>query len=139
MVSIALCLAELEQLRRSVVMIPDGQRVLTNDRALDLIEELVQLYSERQGRSSRVGVAAGGRSRDVVAPTIGSRSVKGRAPMAGKFELYKDAAGKFRFRLKAGNGEIIAIGEAYESKASAQNGIESVRKNAPDAVLDDQT
>lgn len=59
--------------------------------------------------------------------------------MAGKFELYKDAAGKFRFRLKAGNGEIIATGEAYESKASAQNGIESVRKNAPDAALDDQT
>lgn len=59
--------------------------------------------------------------------------------MAGKFELYKDAAGKFRFRLKARNGEIISTGEAYESKASAQNGIESVRTNAPDAVLDYQT
>jgi uncharacterized protein YegP (UPF0339 family) len=59
--------------------------------------------------------------------------------MAGKFELYTDAAGKFRFRLKAGNGEIIAVGEAYESKASALNGIDSVRRNAADAVLDDQT
>lgn len=59
--------------------------------------------------------------------------------MAGKFELYKDSAGKFRFRLKAGNGEIIATGEAYESKASALKGIESVRKNAGDARLDDQT
>ena len=39
--------------------------------------------------------------------------------MAGKFELYKDAKGEFRFRLKARNGEIIAVGEAYESKASA--------------------
>jgi len=139
MASSALRLAELEQLRRSVVMIPDGQRVFTKDRALDLIEELVQLYRERQGRSSRADVATGDRSHDVVAPTIGSRSVKGRSPMAGKFELYKDAAGKFRFRLKAGNGEIIATGEAYESKASAKNGIESVRKNATDAVLDDQT
>ncbi|HEX2850842.1 MAG TPA: DUF1508 domain-containing protein [Acidimicrobiales bacterium] len=59
--------------------------------------------------------------------------------MAGKFELYQDDAKKFRFRLKAGNGETIAIGEAYESKASAMNGIESVRKNAVDAVLVDQT
>ena len=59
--------------------------------------------------------------------------------MAGKFELYKDKGGKFRFRLKAGNGQIIAVSEAYESKASANNGIASVRKNAPDAALDDQT
>ncbi|MDJ0767257.1 MAG: YegP family protein [Ilumatobacter sp.] len=59
--------------------------------------------------------------------------------MAGKFELYTDKAGKYRFRLKAGNGQVIASGEAYESKASALNGIESIRKNAPDAKLDDQT
>lgn len=39
--------------------------------------------------------------------------------MAGKFELYKDTAGKHRFRLKASNGQIIASGEAYESRASA--------------------
>lgn len=59
--------------------------------------------------------------------------------MAGKFELYQDKAGKFRFRLKAGNGQVIAVGEAYESKASALNGIESVKKNAGDAAVDDQT
>ncbi|MCL4150455.1 UNVERIFIED_CONTAM: hypothetical protein GTU68_012068 [Idotea baltica] len=59
--------------------------------------------------------------------------------MAGKFELFKDKAGKFRFRLKAGNGEIIAASEAYSSKASAEKGIESVRKNASTAPLDDQT
>ena len=45
--------------------------------------------------------------------------------MAGKFEIYQDKGGKFRFRLKAGNGEIVAVGEAYESKASAKNGVES--------------
>lgn len=55
--------------------------------------------------------------------------------MAGKFEVYKDKAGKFRFRLKAGNGEIIASGEAYESKESCLNGIESVKKNAPTAEI----
>ena len=59
--------------------------------------------------------------------------------MAGKFELYKDGAGKFRFRLKATNGQIIAVGEAYESKAAALKGIDSVRRNAGDAKLDDQT
>jgi uncharacterized protein len=59
--------------------------------------------------------------------------------MAGKFEVYTDAAGKFRFRLKAGNGEIIAVGEAYETKASALNGIESIKKNAAEAAVVDQT
>lgn len=59
--------------------------------------------------------------------------------MAGKFELYKDSGGQFRFRLKAGNGEIIAVGESYTTKAGAQNGIESVKANAPTASVDDQT
>jgi uncharacterized protein len=59
--------------------------------------------------------------------------------MAGKFEIYKDKGGKFRFRLKASNGEIIAVGEAYESKASAKNGIESVQKNAAGATVVDLT
>ncbi len=59
--------------------------------------------------------------------------------MAGKFELYLDAAKKYRWRLKAGNGEIIAVGEAYESKAGAQNGIDSVKRNAPEARVEDDT
>ena len=49
--------------------------------------------------------------------------------MAGKFEVYKDKAGEFRFRLKAGNGEIVLSSEGYKAKASAMNGIESVQKN----------
>ncbi|MEV0797967.1 YegP family protein [Kribbella sp. NPDC050281] len=60
--------------------------------------------------------------------------------MAGKFELYKDKSGEFRFRLKAGNGEVIATSsESYSSKAAALNGIESIQKNAPEAKIDDQT
>jgi len=47
-----------------------------------------------------------------------------------KFELYADKAGEFRFRLKAVNGEIIAVSEGYTAKASALNGIESVKSNA---------
>jgi uncharacterized protein len=59
--------------------------------------------------------------------------------MPGKFELYKDKANKFRFRLKAGNGQVIAASEAYESKRAALTGIDSVRRNAAEARLDDQT
>lgn len=49
--------------------------------------------------------------------------------MAGKFECYKDKAGEFRFRLKAGNGETVLASEGYSSKSSCTNGIESVQKN----------
>jgi uncharacterized protein YegP (UPF0339 family) len=56
-----------------------------------------------------------------------------------KFEIYTDAAGKFRFRLVAPNGETIATGEAYSSKAGCKNGIESVKKNAPKATVKDLT
>ena len=59
--------------------------------------------------------------------------------MAGKFELYEDKAGQFRFRLKAGNGETIAVSEGYTSKSSALGGIDSVKRNAPGADIDDQT
>ena len=52
-----------------------------------------------------------------------------------KFEVYTDKAGEFRFRLKATNGEIIATGEGYKTKASCLNGIESVKKNAPEAPV----
>jgi uncharacterized protein YegP (UPF0339 family) len=52
--------------------------------------------------------------------------------MAGKFELYTDKAGEFRFRLKASNGQVILASEGYKKKDSAQNGIESVKKNAPE-------
>ena len=58
--------------------------------------------------------------------------------MAGKFELYKDKAGKDRVGLKASNGQIIAVGEGYESKASARNGIDSVKRHAPDAPIVDE-
>ena len=52
-----------------------------------------------------------------------------------KFEMYTDKAGEFRFRLKARNGEIIATSEGYTAKAGCENGIASVRKNAPDAEI----
>ena len=51
------------------------------------------------------------------------------------FEWYVDKAGKYRFRLKAANGEMIAISEGYASKQGCVEGIESVRKNAPIAKI----
>ena len=53
-----------------------------------------------------------------------------------KFEMYTDKAGEFRFRLKATNGEIIAVSEGYTAKASCKNGIESVRKNAAEGKVE---
>lgn len=50
--------------------------------------------------------------------------------MPGKFEVYKDKAGEFRFRLKAANGQNILGSEGYKAKPSCMNGIESVQKNS---------
>ena len=80
----------------------------------------------------------------------GVASVQRNAPEAGiedqtaekpvklpnpKFEVYADKAGKFRFRLKAKNGQVIAVGEAYETKKAALAGVASVKKNAPGAKV----
>ena len=52
-----------------------------------------------------------------------------------KFEIYTDKVGEFRFRLKATNGQVIAVSEGYVAMASCVNGVESVKKNAPDAEV----
>lgn len=57
--------------------------------------------------------------------------------MAGKFEVYQDRAGKYRFRLKASNGQVVATGEAYETKAAARKGCESVLRAATDAPIEE--
>jgi len=59
--------------------------------------------------------------------------------MPAKFEIYKDAGGQFRFRLRAANNEIIAISEAYTTKPACKNGIKSVKENAPVAEIEDLT
>ncbi len=50
--------------------------------------------------------------------------------MPGKFEVYTDKSGGFRFRLKASNGQIILSSQGYKSKSGCMNGVESVKKNA---------
>ena len=54
-----------------------------------------------------------------------------------KFELYRDKSGQFRFRLRSRNGKIIAVSDSYSTKAAALSGLESVRKNAADAALEE--
>lgn len=80
----------------------------------------------------------------------GIASVQKNAPAAGvenqtvegyetlkhpKFEVYLDKKGEYRFRLKATNGQVIATGEGYTALAGCLNGIESIKKNAPDASV----
>lgn len=100
-------------------------------------------------------IATGGEVYNTLASVKGGiESVSKNAPIANledqtvegfeqqthpKFEIYKDKAGEFRFRLKARNGEIIACSEGYVKKDSCKNGIESVRKNAPDAPVEEPT
>jgi uncharacterized protein YegP (UPF0339 family) len=58
--------------------------------------------------------------------------------MAAKFEVYTDSGGQFRWRLKSGNGQVIATaGESYTTKASAENGIAAVKRDAPGAPVTD--
>ena len=52
-----------------------------------------------------------------------------------KFEVYQDKAGEFRFRLKAKNGQIVATGESYKQLASCLNGVDSIKRNAPEAEV----
>lgn len=55
--------------------------------------------------------------------------------MAGKFEIYQDKAGEYRFRLKAGNGETILSSEGYAARSGAENGIASVQANCEDVSM----
>jgi uncharacterized protein YegP (UPF0339 family) len=59
--------------------------------------------------------------------------------VAAKFALTKDTSGKFHVNLLASNGRVIATSELYNTRAAAMNGIESIRKNAAAAALDDKT
>jgi len=58
--------------------------------------------------------------------------------MAHKFEIYKDKAGEFRVRFKY-NSEVMFSTEGYASKSGAKNAIDSIKKNAPAAEVDDTT
>ena len=88
--------------------------------------------------SSRSGLANGIKSvrKNAVAAAVEDQTVEGFEQVKNpKFEIYLDKAGEYRFRLKARNGEIILASEGYSQKSGCKNGIESVRKNAPEAEV----
>ena len=89
--------------------------------------------------SSKVACEKGVESvrKNSVAANIEDQTVEGfETAKHPKFEVYLDKAGEYRFRLKATNGEPIAASEGYSSKAGCLNGIESVKKNAPEAAVE---
>lgn len=55
--------------------------------------------------------------------------------MAAKFEIYQDAKGEYRFRLKSGNGEVVATGESYPTAAGARAGVAAVQRAAATATI----
>jgi uncharacterized protein YegP (UPF0339 family) len=56
--------------------------------------------------------------------------------LTAKYQVYKDVAGKFRFRLRAANNKIVAVSEAYENKAGCMNGVRSVQRNCGSHIED---
>ena len=69
----------------------------------------------------------------------GVESVRKNSQEDQRFERLEAKNGKFYFNLKATNGQIIGSSQMYEGMASRENGIQSVMKNAPSAVIDDKT
>ncbi len=70
------------------------------------------------------------------AAAVEDQTVEGFAAVKNpKFEIYQDKSGEYRFRLKAANGQVIAVSEGYKAIDSCKNGVESVKKNAPDAEV----
>ena len=91
-----------------------------------------EVYSSED--ACRKGIASVQKNAPVAA--VEDQTVEGFvAEKHPKFEVYTDKAGEFRFRLKATNGQIIAVSEGYKAMASCLNGIESVKKNAPEAEV----
>lgn len=73
-------------------------------------------------------------AKNAPAAAIENQIVEGYATEKNpKFQIYQDKAGEYRFRLTASNGQTIAVSEGYKTLANCENGIASVKKNAPDA------
>ena len=99
---------------------PNGQTILTSEVYCTLV-------------ACRKGIESVRRS--VPLAPVEDQTQPGKALSHPKFELYRDQAQNYRFRLKARNGAIIAVSDAYTAKASALSGIESIQKNAPEAEI----
>lgn len=101
----------------------------------------VEVFNDHLIDNSVVGAPSIGEASDhaqvVVRCSIDTDRLEAR--VSGEFEIFRDADNKFRFRLKAANGRVIAESQAYRSRADTRRGIESVRNHARAATVDDQT
>jgi uncharacterized protein YegP (UPF0339 family) len=98
---------------------------------------LTRPSSCRRRKAAPVSGGVVGRPGLVASPL--SNETNREPAIAGGFEISKDKAGKFRWHLKAANGEIIAASQGYEKKANAEKGIQAVKKAAVDAAVVDLT
>ena len=112
-------------------------RAVKNGLKFDLRAGNGEIIAVSEVYTTRGSCLKGMESVRACAPTAAVEDQTAPAPRekCPKFELYADKRGHFRFRLKAANGKIIAVSEGYAAKAGCLNGIESVRKNAPEAEI----
>ncbi len=94
-------------------------------------------FSLKAGNGQEILASEGYKTKD--ACENGIASVKRNSQDESKFDLKKSKNDKFYFNLKATNGQIIGTSEMYETEAACKNGIESVKKNAPDALIEDKS
>ena len=87
---------------------------------------------------SRAGCVKGAQSfcRTAATEHVEDQTVSDQVLTHPKYEVYKDKAGEYRFRLRARNGKIVASSEGYTTHRACLDGVESVRRNAGEAVID---
>jgi uncharacterized protein YegP (UPF0339 family) len=89
---------------------------------------------------SRAGCVKGAQSfcRTAATENVEDQTVGDKVLTHPKYEVYKDKAGEYRFRLRARNGKIVAVSEGYATRQGCLEGIECVRRNAPTGVLEEK-
>ena len=97
---------------------------------------IVASGDEFYGNEAAAKKAIGVWQKNVAAAKVEDQTKPGYKKLKNpKFEIYKDERNQFRFKLKAGNGQVLAVSEAYKRKPSAQKGINSVIKNSKNAEI----
>ena len=113
-------------------------RTVASGIKFDLVHTNGQVIATSEVYAAKKSCLAGVASvqRNAAAANVEDQTAEGfEKAKCPKFEMYIDKAGEFRFRLKATNGQVIAVSEGYTAMAGCLNGIESVKKNAPEAAV----
>lgn len=103
--------------------------------SFEVYEDKAEEYRFRLKASNGQTILSSEGYTDKTGAMNGIESVKENGMLSERFESYTDKAGKYRFRLKAANGQVIGSGEGYESEASCQAGIASVKRWAKETEI----